>query len=520
MKLLRVLIVEDSENDALLIMRELKRGGYDLTFKRVETPETMKVALQMEAWDLIISDYKMPHFSAPAALTLLKESGLDLPFIIVSGAIGEDTAVAAMKAGAHDYVMKDKLARLVPAVERELHEAEVRRKSRQAEEEKAGLEEQLRQSQKMEAIGRLTGGIAHDFNNMLTIIKGYSQFSLMELKEGDSLRGNIKEINKAADRAADLTRQLLAFSRRQIMEFKVLDLNTILRNLDKMLRRIIGEDIELVFLLAEDLVRVKVDPGQIEQVVMNLSVNARDAMPKGGKLTIETANVELDEAYTRNHKVVKPGSYVMLSVSDTGSGMTPGVRDRVFEPFFTTKEIGKGTGLGLSTVYGIVKQSGGYIWVYSELGKGTAFKIYLPRVDELVEELEEKAIREDIPRGSETILIVEDNEDVRKLSVRVLEEQGYKVLEASTGDDALLLFKERKEPIHLILVDVVMPGLSGRQMVEQLRQTYQDFKVLYMSGYTENTIVHHGALEKGINYIAKPFTVDGLARKVREVLDK
>ena len=277
------------------------------------------------------------------------------------------------------------------------------------------LEEQFRQSQRIEAIGRLAGGIAHDFNNLLTVIKGYSQLSFAELKESDPLRGSIEEIRKAADRAADLTRQLLAFSRRQIMEMKVLDLNTVLQNLDKMLRRVIGEDIELVTLLAEDLGRVKTDPGQIEQVIMNLAINSRDAMPDGGKLTIETANVELDEGYARAHVAVTPGRYVMLSVSDTGIGMTPEVRERVFEPFFTTKEKGKGTGLGLSTVYGIVKQSGGNIWVYSEPRRGTTFKIYLPRVDEPFEELGERVVKEEIPRGTETILIVEDEEEVRKL---------------------------------------------------------------------------------------------------------
>jgi len=390
---------------------------------------------------------------------------------------------------------------------------------KRAEEEKTALREQLRQSQKMEAIGQLAGGIAHDFNNLLTVIKGYSQLSLPELKEGDPLKGNIEEIQRSADRAADLTRQLLAFSRRQILDLKVLDLNTILHNLDKMLRRIISEDIELVTVLPEELGRVKIDPGQIEQVIMNLAVNARDAMPKGGKLTIETANLELDEVYARNHIAVTPGRYVMLSVSDTGVGMTPEVRDRVFEPFFTTKEKDKGTGLGLSTVYGIVKQIGGNIWVYSELGQGTTFKIYLPRVDEPLDVWGEKVV-EEIPRGNETILIVEDDETVRKLAMRILKRQGYMVLEAHDVDEAFQICEDMKEPIRLILTDVVMPQLSGRQLVEQIRQVRQDFKVLYMSGYADNAIVHHGVLEKGMNFIQKPFTLEGLARKIREVLDK
>jgi len=324
------------------------------------------------------------------------------------------------------------------------------------EKEKANIEEQFRQSQKMEAIGQLAGGIAHDFNNLLTIIKGYTQLSLIELEEGNPLKGNIDEVQKAADRAAVLTRQLLAFSRRQVLDMKVLDLNTVLGDLDKMLRRIIGEDIELVTLLAEDLGRVRADPGQLEQVIMNLVVNARDAMPSGGKLTVETANVELDEVYARNHVAVIPGRYVMLSVSDTGVGMVPEVRERIFEPFFTTKEKGKGTGLGLSTVYGIVKQSEGNIWVYSEPGQGTTFKIYLPRVDEPSEEFKEKVVKGGLPHGNETILVVEDEEEVRKLTVRILKGWGYRVLETSGGDEALLIGEQEKEPLHLILVDVVM----------------------------------------------------------------
>ena len=391
---------------------------------------------------------------------------------------------------------------------------------KRAEKEKENLEEQLRQSQKMEAIGRLAGGIAHDFNNLLTIIKGFNQLSFIELKESDPLRENLDEVRKATDRAADLIRQLLAFSRRQILEMQVLDLNTTLRNLEKMLRRVIGEDIELVTVLAEDLGRVKTDPGQIEQVIMNLAVNARDAMPSGGKLIIETANVELDEAYTRKHVAVTPGHYVMLAVSDTGVGMTKEVKERVFEPFFTTKEKGKGTGLGLSTVYGIVKQSGGNIWIYSEKGRGTTFKIYFPRVDEPLEEVKEKVMGEELPRGRETILVVEDEEVVRRLAVRILRGQGYKVLEASNGADTLMICKEQKEPIDLILTDVVMPQMGGRQLVEQLRQLRQDLKVLYMSGYTDKFIDDRGVLEEGVNYIQKPFAIEGLAKKVREVLDK
>ena len=391
---------------------------------------------------------------------------------------------------------------------------------KRSEEERTTLQEQLRQFQKMEAIGQLAGGIAHDFNNLLTVMKGYTQLSLNEMKESDSLRGNIEEIKKASDRAADLTRQLLAFNRRQIMEVKVLDLNTLSQDLDKMLRRIIGEDIVLAILLGEDLGRVKADPGQIEQVVINLAVNAKDAMSKGGKLIIETANMELDEAYANAHVAVTPGRYVMIAVSDTGAGMPPEVRDRVFEPFFTTKGKGKGTGLGLSTVYGIVKQSGGNIWVYSEPGKGTTLKIYLPRVDEPAEKLKAQVVGEEFPRGSETILIVEDDKEVRKLAVRILTRQGYSVLDGSYGDEAFDVCRQHKGPIHLLLTDVVMPGLDGRALSEGLSKLHPEMKVLYMSGYTEDTVIHRGVMEKGMNYIQKPFTVSGLINKVREVLDR
>jgi len=395
-------------------------------------------------------------------------------------------------------------------------------KRKRAEEEMIVLQEQFRQSQKMEAIGRLAGGIAHDFNNLLTVIKGYSQLSLLELKEEGPLKGNIEEIKKASEKVGDLTRQLLTFSRSQVLEVKVLDLNAILRNLEKMLRRVIGEDIELVIFLADDLRRIKTDPGQIEQVIMNLAVNARDAMPSGGKLIIETTNVELDELYAHTHIELIPGRYVMLSVSDTGVGMTPEVKERVFEPFFTTKEKEKGTGLGLSTVYGIVKQSGGDIWVYSEPGYGTTFKIYLPRVDEPQneEEIMEERLEEALPRGNETILVVEDNEEVRKVTGRILRMQGYRVLEASDGSDSFSISKQHDGPIHLMITDMVMSEMNGPELAKRLTSFYPEMKVLYMSGYVKNFISHQGILEKGMNYIQKPFTVDKLTRKVREVLDK
>lgn len=390
-----------------------------------------------------------------------------------------------------------------------------------AEEEKAALAEQLRQSQKMEAIGRLAGGIAHDFNNLLTVIRGYSQLSLMDLKGNEKLKGHLDEVQKAAQKAADLTRHLLAFSRRQIMEMKILDLNALLKDLDKMLHRVIGEDIELTYHLSSDIGKVRVDPGQMEQVILNLAVNARDAMPSGGRLTIETFNAELDEAYAHTHLGSKPGHYVMMSVSDTGLGMSPEVRDRAFEPFFTTKDQGKGTGLGLSTCYGIVKQSGGNIWAYSESGRGTTFKIYLPRVEEVPKEMKHKAEAAEILKGTETILAVEDEIEVRKLVAQILKGQGYTVIEASHGEEAIKAAQKNSgKKIHLLLTDVVMPGMSGRELAVTLGLQHPNLKVLYMSGYTDDAVVHHGVLEEGVNYIQKPFTLDALARKVREVLDQ
>ena len=391
---------------------------------------------------------------------------------------------------------------------------------KRSEEEKSLLQEQLRQSQKMEAIGKLAGGVAHDFNNLLTVIHGYGELLLSSLNQENRLKQDVQEILNASERASSLTRQLLAFSRKQVLQPKVLDLNAHVLNMDKMLRRMIGEDVGLVTLLTKDLGRIKADPGQIEQAILNLAINAKDAMLNGGKLTIETANVKLDENYARSRVGVSPGDYVMLSVSDTGVGIAPETKERIFEPFFTTKEKGKGTGLGLSTVYGIVQQSGGNIWVYSEPGLGTTFKIYLPRIEEGTESVRPAAVSTKPLQGSETVLLVEDEEMVRKLACTVLEKNGYTVLEASNGDEALDVVQGRNgNPIHLVVTDVVMPGMSGRQLADRLVSLRPEIKILYMSGYTDDAIVHHGVLDPGIAYIQKPFTPDALASKVREILD-
>ncbi len=387
------------------------------------------------------------------------------------------------------------------------------------EEKKTKLETQLFQAQKMETVGRLAGGVAHDFNNMLQIINSYSEICLERLGAEDASRRPMQEIYDAGQRAAGLTRQLLAFSRKQVLQPVVLDINKTIAEMEKMLRRLIGEDIHISTVHAPDLGKVRADPGQIEQVLMNLAINARDAMPDGGKLTIETANVELDERYAARHVGVAPGPYVMLAVSDTGCGMDEATKASVFEPFFTTKEKGKGTGLGLSTVYGIVKQSGGNIWVYSEPGQGATFKIYLPReASDSSTPPAKKSAAKGVP-GTETILVVEDEESVRRLVAEVLTSVGYTVFVCAGGREAIARCDERQGPIDLLLTDVVMPQMSGRQLAELLAPIRPETKVLYMSGYTDNAIVHHGVLDHGTNFISKPFTVAALTHKVREVLD-
>ncbi len=385
--------------------------------------------------------------------------------------------------------------------------------------ERKRLEEQIRQLQKLDAVGRLAGGIAHDFNNLLTVIGGRIQILLNRLRPDGRTRDDLVLMQKTVERAAGLTKQLLAFSRKQILQPRVLDLNAVVGGIAPLLARLIREDIELTTRLDGELGRVRADPGQIEQVIMNLAVNARDAMPAGGRLTIETANVELDDRYARDHAGVEPGPYVMLAVSDTGSGMDADTQAHIFEPFFTTKEAGKGTGLGLSTVYGIVKQSGGHVWVYSEPGRGTSFKIYLPRVEAPADMLAAEAAATP-PRGSETILLVEDDEGVRDLAREILQAFGYRVLEAGHGNEALAVARHHPGPLHLLVTDVVMPGMSGREVAEALARERPETKALYLSGYTENAVVHHGVVEASMAFLQKPFTPDTLAREVREVLDQ
>ena len=509
---LRVLIVEDSPSDAELMVRALRQAAFEPSHELVASAEAMRAALARQPWDVVLSDYYMPGFDAPAALAVLQAHGSDAPFIVVSGSVGEDTAVAAMRAGATDYIMKDRLQRLGPAVARAVADAGVRRERRR-------LEQQLFQVQKMDAVGRLAGGIAHDFNNVLTAILGAVELGLLDVPPAGPLREELEIIRDAATRAKDLIRRLLAFSARQVLQPTVLDLNHLVSDVAKMLRRLIGEDIELVLAAEPALGAVRADAGQLEQVLVNLAVNARDAMPQGGRLTIGTTNAALSGGDASPVPEAPPGPYVSLAVTDTGVGMNADTRAHLFEPFFTTKPRGKGTGLGLATVYGIVRQSGGHIAVDTAPGRGSAFHIYLPRVAEAPERAGPARAAVAPAGGRETLLVAEDEQLVRLLARKILEHAGYTVLVTSGGPDALRLAGQHVGPIDLLLTDVVMPEMSGRELVHRLAEQRPEMRVLYMSGYADEAVAQHGVLDPGTAFIQKPFTPDGLARKVREVLD-
>jgi two-component system, cell cycle sensor histidine kinase and response regulator CckA len=637
---LRALIIEDNEPDAELLIHELCRGGRDVDVQVVASAAATREALTTRPWDLVLADWTIPGFGALPLLAMIRELGLDIPVIIVSGTITEDFAVTAMRAGAHDFVLKDRLFRLIPVVERELHEAEIRAARRRAEDElrasavryrelfessplpmwvydidtlrflmvndaairrygytrdeffqlsltdirppedhlplrddiarhddtprlwrhltrsgelltveitahdlafegkrarlvlandvteRQRLEDQLRQAQKLEAIGRLAGGVAHDFNNILSVIMSYSETLLAALEPGE-LRDDVEQIHNAGQRGAVLTRQLLMFNRQQVIEPRLLDLNEILNDMARMFQRLIGGDIALVVRPARGLGQIRADQNSIEQVIMNLVVNARDAMPAGGTLTLETTGVELDAGHAREHLGVTPGHYIVLAVSDTGVGMDTATQARIFEPFFTTKERGRGTGLGLATVFGIVRQSHGHLQVSSEPGKGSTFRVYLPRI--AVAQLQPRAVSQPIKvRGVETILLVEDDDQVRTVASAILRRYGYDVIAVSDGAEAQRRCENHPQPIHLLLTNAAMPGLSGPELARRLQRIRPEMKVLCMSGYTDEVNLGHSSqafresrveLETEIAYLQKPFTAEALSTRVRRVID-
>lgn len=532
-KLLRLLLVEDSDNDAELITRLLKRAGFNLMFEQVQTGQEMIEAMNGREWDIVLSDYNLPQFDALSALHLIHESGQDIPFIVISGAIGEETAVSLMKSGAHDYVMKDNPARLVPAIERELREAQLRRDKIKSEEDKKYLEEQLRQAQKMEAVGQLAGGIAHDFNNLLFIITGSIELMMDDIPSYSPLQQNMTMIMGAAQRATNLVRQLLLFSRKSAMKPVIIDLNDLIANLMKMVRRVIGENISLEFQPGFSLKSICVDTGQIEQIVMNLCINARDAMPDGGKIIIETENISLENEFIQSgeiktdnsiffnesYKLAKKGDYVLLTIADTGCGIPDDIQKRVFEPFFTTKEVGKGTGMGLAAVYGIVKSHNGLIHLYSEPGNGTAFKIYIPVTEEPSISLNEheSAIQHTVG-NKETILFAEDDEPVRRMTVKILEGANYQVLAAENGVQAIELFDLHSQKIDIAIMDVVMPRMGGDKAMEHIRKTRPELPIIFLTGYSRGMLPATILSQTNYYTLQKPVSRSALLAKIREVL--
>lgn len=508
---LRVLVVEDSEDDALLLLRELRRGGYELTWERTDTADGMRDALARQAWDVIIADYALPQFNAPSALALLKEAARDIPFIVVSGTIGEESAVAVMKAGAHDYVMKGNLARLNAVIEREVRDAVERTERRQ-------MEAQLRQAQKMEAIGLLAGGIAHDFNNLLTVLGGFGALLRHQTPPTDARRPAVDEILKATDRATALTRQLLAFSREQEFKPEVVDVNALVDDTRGLLRRLIDPGVEIRSQLAPDVGLVRVDRGQLGQIVMNLVVNASDAMPQGGTVTIETANVAVADGAPCPDGLIPAGLYVMLAVQDTGEGMDAATKEHIFDPFYTTKEVGKGTGLGLFTVYGIVKQSSGHITVESEPGEGATFRIYLPREAAAVQGPEAGSAAAPTATTHATVLVVDDDAQARRLMQIVLENAGYTVLEAGDGTEAIRVGEQHSGAIDLLVTDIGMPGMSGHKVVDALREARPDLPAILVTGYVNRSLPEDSVERPVTALLPKPFNIDELVERAEAVL--
>ena len=642
-KPLRVLIVEDSENDALLLVRRLERSGFELAWKRVETVEGLRTALADQTWDIAFSDHSMPRFRGRDALAIVKEQGLDIPFVILSGAISEEEAVAAMQAGAVDYVRKDNLTRLIPVVERELRSAQERRKRQQAEAaqresqarksamldsaldcivtinhegklfewnpaaektfgfrraevigkelaeliippalrqrhreglarflatgqstilgkriemtavgadgkefpvefsitrvptegppiftgfirditERKQIEQQLRRLQKMESIGQLAAGVAHDFNNILAVIQGHTDLILGEMVEGNEAKESLIQVAASAKRAANLTRQLLAFSRKQQMQAQDINLNEVVNNMFAMLGRLLGAHIVVQPVPKPNLPAVFGDVGMMEQVLLNLAVNARDAMPRGGQLTICTETGRIDETQARRNPEARSGDFVCLSVSDTGCGIAPEILPRIFEPFFTTKEVGKGTGLGLATAYGIVKQHQGWIEVVSQLGQGTTFNVFLPASSGTARQAQELISLASARGRGETILVAEDELALRLLAARILRNLGYEVLEAASGTEAIQVWEQHGRKVDLLLTDLVMPdGMTGRELAKSMETRESALKVIYTSGYAPETGETAFVFRGGINFLQKPYQAQTLAKAIRDCLDK
>jgi two-component system, cell cycle sensor histidine kinase and response regulator CckA len=504
---LRILWVEDSELDMELEVVALRSGGLAFTARRVETEGELRKELSAFAPHLVISDYALPALDGLRILHVVRELSTDLPFIFVSGTIGQERAIESLKNGATDYVEKDQLGGLTVKVRRALEEARAREEHRK-------LESQLLQLQRIEALGRLAGGVAHDFNNLLTVINGFSELILGRLKPEDPIAADVEEIRKAGLRGATLTRQLLTFSRKQSIQPAPLDLNTVVGDVQKMLSRLVGEDVSIGVSLAPGLGRVRMDPGQLEQVLVNLVVNARDAMPKGGRIRVSTSGLELDDAYARTHVQARPGPHAVLSVADSGTGIPDAVLPHIFEPFFTTKAFGKGTGLGLSTVHGIVQQAGGSIEVQTSAGEGTTFRVLLP-LDLSLPAASPAADATPPPvRGDATVLVAEDQDSVRKLTAAILERQGYTVLQAKDGTEALRIVEEHGAPIDLLVTDMVMRAMSGLELSTMVRRLHPETRLLLMSGYVERM----PELPADAQFLQKPFTIDVLCDKVKEAL--
>jgi two-component system, cell cycle sensor histidine kinase and response regulator CckA len=508
---LNVLIVEDCADDAELLLTELQDAGFAPAWKRIETEAAYSASLS-DRVDLIFSDFSLPQFSTTRALDLLQKSNFDIPFVVVSGTMGEEHAVEILKAGATDYVLKSHLARLGPVVRRALRESAERAERRK-------LHEQFLQAQKMESIGQLAGGVAHDFNNILTVIQGHA--SMLRSKPGlpAEVTGSVNQILLAAERATTLTRQLLTFSRKQATQTRVLDLNDVVANMTKMLKHILRADVSLRVDYGSKSFLVRADAGMMEQVLMNLAINARDAMPQGGKLIIGTSDECIGPEYVQLNPQASVGDFVCMAVTDTGEGIPPENLARIFEPFFTTKPVGQGTGLGLATVYGIVRQHNGWITVYSEVGKGTVFRIYLPAAKEREEKKMERPTRQEVRGGTETILLVEDEAPLRALDRSILEGYGYEVVEADSAGMAIERWREHQNRISLLLTDIVIPGgATGPGLAKKFHAEKPTLRIIFSSGYSMDVVESEFEIHDGVNFLQKPYSPHRLAQAVREVL--